>query len=352
MSDRSQRTEKPTPQRIRKARDEGRFPVCKEFVAAVQFAVAASLIVGLAGRWWPSLLDEVHGLVALSFTIDLTPPTFVSIVRHRLAPAAMPLFAAGTAVVFSMMLAQLSLTQFGFATARLAPDFKKLNPLSKLRELPGQNLRSALSAAVLLPVFLGAVYVVIAANFGDFLRLPLLDLRSGVVEAGSAVSSLIWRSAAVLVVWGVFDMFRQRQKYMRELRMTKQEIRDEWKQNEGSPEIKMRLRRMRRDLLRRRMMADVETATAIVMNPTHFAVALKYEMNSMAAPKVVAKGKNYLALRIKARALEHQVPVIENKPLAQALYKHCAVGQEIPAHLYRAVAEVLAYVFRLMGGKR
>ena len=241
MSDRSQRTEKATPQRIRKARDEGRFPVSREFVAAVQFAVATSLIVGLAGKWWPAFLLEIHTLLALSFEIDITPPAFASLVRHRLAPAAMPLFAAGAAVFFSMMLAQLSLTQFGFATARLAPDFKKLNPLSKLRELPGQNLRAALSAAVILPLILGAVYIVIAANLGDFLRLPLLDARSGSVEAGSAVASLFWRSAALLAVWGAFDMFRQRQKYMRELRMTKQEIRDEWKQNEGSPEVKMRL---------------------------------------------------------------------------------------------------------------
>lgn len=352
MSDRSQRTEKATPQRIRKARTEGRFPVSKELVAAVQFAVAAALIVGLAEHWWPALLTQIRSLLALGFHIDLDCSALISLVRQRLAPAAVPLFAAGSAVFCSMMLAQLSLTQFGFATARLAPDFKKLNPAAKLRELPGQNLRAALSAAIILPLILGAVYVVVAASIGDFLRLPLLDVRSGATQAGSAVASLIWRSAAVLVVWGAFDLFRQKQKYMRELRMTKQEIRDEWKQNEGSPEVKMRLRRMRRDLLRRRMMADVETATAVIMNPTHFAVALKYEMNSMAAPKVVAKGKNYLAQRIKARALEHHVPVIENKPLAQALYKHCAVGQEIPAHLYRAVAEVLAYVFRLMGGKR
>jgi flagellar biosynthetic protein FlhB len=351
MSDRSQRTEKPTPQRIRKARTEGRFPASREFVAAVQFAVAASLLVGFADHWWPALLDQIRGLLALGFTIDLDRPAVAALVRQRLAPASLPLFAAGAAVFFAMTLAQLSLTQFGFATARLAPDFKKLNPASKLRELPGQNLRAALSAALILPIILGAVYFVVSDSLGGFLRLPLLDVHSGAMQAGSAVSSLIWRAAGLLLVWGAIDLFRQRRKYMRELRMTKQEIRDEWKQNEGSPEIKMRLRRIRRDLLRRRMMSEVETATAVIMNPTHFAVALKYEMNSMAAPRVVAKGKNYLALRIKARALDHQVPVIENKPLAQALYQHCAVGQEIPAHFYRAVAEVLAYVFRLMGGK-
>jgi flagellar biosynthetic protein FlhB len=135
------------------------------------------------------------------------------------------------------------------------------------------------------------------------------------------------------------------------MRMTKQEIRDEFKELEGNPEMKARIRRIRRDLLRRRMMQEVPKATAVIVNPTHFAVAIRYQMGSMAAPVVVAKGKNYLALRIRKKALEHQVPLVENPPLAQALYKSAEVGQEIPAHLYRAVAEILAYIFRLMDGR-
>jgi len=352
MSDRSQRTEKPTPQRLRKARTEGRFASSKDFVSAVQFAVGVALMAGLVDRWWPAALEGTRAMLASAFTIQLDQSVVTDLLRERLAPAFLPLLAAGGAMFCAVMLAQLSITQFGFATARLTPDFTKLNPASKLRELPAQNLRAAVAAAVMLPVVLGAVYFVIAGSLDDFIGLPLLDLNAATGRIGTAVSSLLWRSAALLAVWGAIDMFRQQRKYTRDLRMTKQEIREEWKQNEGSPEIKMRLKRMRRELLRRRMMSEVATATAVVMNPTHFAVALRYDMNLMAAPKVVAKGKNYLALRIKARALENKVPVVENMPLAQALYKHCAVGQEIPAHLYRAVAEVLAYVFRLMNGKR
>jgi flagellar biosynthetic protein FlhB len=204
----------------------------------------------------------------------------------------------------------------------------------------------------MLPLVLWAVYLVVSEKFEEFMGLPLLDLNLATARVGEAVGSLLWRAAALLLVWGAIDMFRQKRKYTRDLQMTKQEVREEWKQNEGSPEMKMRLKRMRRELLRRRMMSEVATATAVVMNPTHFAVAIKYDMSSMGAPRVVAKGKNYLAMRIKARALENKVPVVENKPLAQALYKYCAVGQEIPAHLYKAVAEVLAYVFRLMNGNR
>jgi len=162
----------------------------------------------------------------------------------------------------------------------------------------------------------------------------------------------LWKAAGAFLVWGAVDLWRQKRRYIRDMRMTKQEVREEYKQNEGSPEIKMKIRRMRREMLRRRMMSEVPTATAVIVNPTHYAVALRYEQQSMVAPRVVAKGKNYLALRIKEKALSHQVPVIENPPLAQALYKHVEVGQEIPAQLYRAVAEVLAYVFRLMNGRR
>ena len=131
--------------------------------------------------------------------------------------------------------------------------------------------------------------------------------------------------------------------------MSKQEIRDEAKESDGNPQTKARVRRLQRDMRQRHMMRDVATATAVIVNPTHYAVAIRYDQGKSAAPVVVAKGKNYLAARIRLRATENQVPIIENPPLAQALYKTVDVGQEIPAHLYRAVAEILAYIFRLMG---
>jgi len=129
--------------------------------------------------------------------------------------------------------------------------------------------------------------------------------------------------------------------------MSKHEVKQESKENEGSPVIKGKIRRLQRDLARRRMMQNVATATAVIVNPTHYAIALRYDHETMATPMVVAKGKNYLALRIRQRALEHNIPLVENPPLAQALYKSVDVGKEIPAHLYRAVAEVLAYIYRL-----
>ena len=156
----------------------------------------------------------------------------------------------------------------------------------------------------------------------------------------------------MLVVFGLIELLRNRWSYHKQLRMTKQEIRDEMKESEGNPQIKGQIRRLRRELLRRRMMQDVPTATAVIVNPTHYAVAIRYEMDSMASPLVVAKGKNYLALRIRQKAIEHGVPIVENPPLARGLYTAAEVGQEIPAEFYRAVAEVLAYIYRLMGRRR
>jgi flagellar biosynthesis protein FlhB len=163
--------------------------------------------------------------------------------------------------------------------------------------------------------------------------------------------TLFWRAAGLFLVFGIVDLYRQLQRHRRDLRMSRQEIKDEVKEMEGNPLMKQRIRRIQRDRARRQMMKHVPKATAVVVNPTHYAVALRYQLDSMAAPLVVAKGKNYLALRMRAIARENQVPIIENPPLAQALYHSAEVGQEIPPHLYRAVAEILAYIFKLMKGR-
>ena len=158
----------------------------------------------------------------------------------------------------------------------------------------------------------------------------------------------MWKAAILFVAIGCLDFLRVYRRHLKSLRMSKNELRDETKETEGNPQMKGRIRRLQRDLARRNMMKEISKATAVIVNPTHYAVAIRYEMESMAAPLVLAKGRNYLARRIREIAMEHQVPIIENEPLAQALYKSAEVGQEIPAHLYRAVAEVLAYIFKLM----
>lgn len=352
MSDKHQRTEKATPQRIRKAREEGRFPGSKEFVAALQFLAFVSVVVGAAGVWWPAVRQTMRELLAEACRLNVTAGSAAALMETYLAPKALGLVALGGGVFAVGMLAQLSVTGFGISGAKFKPDLNRLNPAQKLKDLPKQNLRATLEAAVLLPLLLAALYLVVRPGLAEYMSLPFASVEQAAGRVGESVAALLWRAAALLLVWGTIDLLRQRRRYFNELKMTKHEVREEWKQSEGSPEIKMRIRQLRRDLLRRRMMSEVPAATVVVVNPTHYAVALRYGIQESGAPKVVAKGKNYLALRIKARALEHQVPVVENRPLAQALYKQCQVGHEIPPALYRAVAEVLAYVFRLTGRLR
>jgi flagellar biosynthetic protein FlhB len=352
MSDKDQRTEQPSQQKLKKAREEGRFPVSKELVAGVQFAVFTGLATGMVATWWPALRRTTRELLVLPFRMEVNAVTVQSTMLQYVLPLGIGVCVAGLVMMGASLLTQLGVTGFGLAGTRLTPDLTRLNPLNNLREMPRRNKTAFMEALMMLPVMMVISWMVVAERLNEFLRLPLMGLDAGVRVIGGALSGLLWKAVGIFLLWGAIDLFRQKKRYTDDLKMTKQEVREEYKQNEGSPEIKGKIRRLRRELLKRRMMSEVPKATAIIVNPTHYAVALRYNMQTMAAPKVVAKGKNYLAARIKQKAIENQVPVIENPPLARALYKSVEVGQDIPADLYRAVAEVLAYVFRMMNGGR
>jgi flagellar biosynthetic protein FlhB len=232
----------------------------------------------------------------------------------------------------------------------LAPDFNRFNVLQKLRDMPQQGISALTQTLLLVPLLAYAVYRIVEASLASYLALPLASIQPAVEVVAASYRSLLWKASALLVLIGAVDLLRKQSRHRKTLRMTKQEVKDEMKETEGNPQMKMRVRRIQRDFARRIMMREVPKATAVIVNPTHYAVAISYAMESMAAPKVIAKGRNYLARRIREIANEHQVPIIENQPLAQALYKSADVGQEIPPQLYRAVAEILAYLFKLMNG--
>ncbi|HWB87409.1 MAG TPA: EscU/YscU/HrcU family type III secretion system export apparatus switch protein [Bryobacteraceae bacterium] len=351
MADRSGKTEAPTQRRIEKAREEGQFPAAKDFVAALQFLVFLGLLSAGGAKWLAAFRETTRSLLLRAFsgdlsTLDLTHIAWQIFWRHML-----PLVMAGVAVTVVTIGFRLATTRFGVSFKKLAPDVARFNPISKLQELPRQNIPALVQAAILLPLFLGAVYVVAREKVDTLLALPLGTVEGGCQFLGKSLMELFWKAAGVFLVFGSVDLFRQMRRYKQDLRMSKQEIREEVKDVEGNPQMKARIRRLQRERMRHQMMKEVPTATAVVVNPTHFAVAIRYQIDGMTAPMVVAKGKNYLALRIKQKAAEHQVPIIENPPLAQALYKSVEVGQEIPPHLYRAVAEILAYIFKLMNGR-
>jgi len=351
VAENGQKTEQPTQRRLLKSREEGQFISSKEFVAGTQFLAFVSVLVTYSNEWFSALRQIMRHFLSVAFRGELTALTVTSHLRDLVLPnLSMILMGAGVLLGASLA-AQVATTQLGFAFNKLAPDFSRLDPSSRIKNLPSQNIPAAMQALMLLPIFLLTVYLVVNARLVEFLSLPLGNTEAGAMHVAAALASLLWRAAFAFFLFGCIDLFRQKRKHTRELKMTKQEVRDEHKEVEGNPQIKMKIRKLQRDALRRNMMREVPSATAVIVNPTHYAVAIKYQVDSMAAPTVVAKGRNYLALRIRQQAMDHQVPIVENVALAQALYKSVEVGQEIPAHLYRAVAEILAYIFKLMNGK-
>jgi len=346
------KTEKPSPRRLHKAREEGKFPASREMVAATQFIV----FIVIAFAWFPGWLSTMKAMLRTSLTesfhADLSVATFPGIASALLQRAFIPLSVIGGLTALLTLSVHLFVTKLGFSFEKLTPDFGRFNPVTKIKNMAFQGPMALLQASAMLVLFSLVIVSIARQNADLLLTLPFMSLDTGLQKVGGSIKDILWKAAAMFLVFGLIDLFRQKRKFMKDLRMTKQEVKQESKENEGSPLIKGKIRRLQRDMARRRMMQNVATATAVIVNPTHYAVALRYDHETMATPMVVAKGKNYLALRIRQRALEHNIPLVENPPLAQALYKGVDVGKEIPAHLYRAVAEVLAYIYRLTRTRR
>lgn len=351
MADAGQKTEQPTQHRLQKARKEGQFPVSREFVGAVQFLAFVAVTGAWGPKWMQGIEELARMLMAHAFAREVNQAAALMLGRELLGRCFLLFAPLGAVLLVSTIAVQLATTGLGISGKKLLPDFKRLSPIQRLKQMPNENLTAAVQSVLLLPIFGAAVWEVARDSLDRFMTVPLQHVTAGARETGEALLALFWKAAGVILLFGCVDLFRQRRRWRKQLRMSKQEIREELKDLEGNPQVKGRIRRLQRSLARRRMMQAVPTATAVVVNPTHYAVAIRYVMESMAAPVVVAKGRNYLARRIREIAVGHGVPIVENPPLAQALYKSAEVGQEIPAHLYRAVAEILAYIYRLMKGR-
>jgi flagellar biosynthetic protein FlhB len=227
-------------------------------------------------------------------------------------------------------------------------DWNRLNPANGLKRLkPSQSGADLLKAVVGTVVLSILAWNITEGLLRDAGRLVWLMPGDAARSGWTQVVALLWRAGIALVVLAAADVGLQRWRHWSSLKMSKKEVRDEAKSSEGSPEIKARVRRVQREMTRRRMLKAVKTATVVVTNPTHYAVALEYRREVASAPRVVAKGKDHLAARIRSTAREGGVPIVENVSLAQALYKGVEVGQTIPAELFGAVAEVLAYLVRI-----
>lgn len=341
-----ERTELATPRRREEARKEGQVARSADLGTALS-VVGALVILAQLG---PNLVTAIEEMISCATgncgDVVLDAHTLQNLITAWLLPVGIAfLFIAFGFAALGIFSAVLQ-GGFLFIPQNLVPKWNRVDPVQGFSRLFSIGSVGGFVAGVLkLAAVAGIAYFFLIAQYPDFGAYPRLHERELLPHAASLISALGWRIAAAMIAIGVVDFLFQRWRYERDLRMTRQQVKDEHKQEEGDPQIKQRVRQIQRQRAMRRMMEEVPKATVVITNPTHFAVALRYE-STMRAPAVVAKGQNLLALRIRGIAAEHGVPVEENPPLARGLYKAAQIGQEIPPEFFKAIAQVLAMLMR------
>lgn len=343
-----EKTESPSQRRLDQAREEGQVARSRELST---FTV---LMAGGAGLWLmgASLGQSLIRLLRDGLTLDKQLAFQSELLLPRLQDLAFTALLALLPLLGLLLLvalfSPLLLNGWLFTLKPLQPNFAKLNPVTGIaRMFSAHSLMELLKAVAKSLVVGGIGALVIWHNREEVLHLVGEPIQDAIPHLGW----LVWMSFAAIMggmlLIVLADVPFQLWEHSKKLRMTKEEVRQESKETEGDPQIKARVRRMQREMARRRMMAEIPTADVVVTNPTHYSVALKYSDDKMRAPVVVAKGSDLLAAKIKEIARDHNVPILEAPPLARALHKHCELGEVIPEKLYNAVAEVLAYVYQL-----
>jgi flagellar biosynthetic protein FlhB len=343
-----ERTEEPSQRRLQEARERGQLPRSRELTNFATMIGGSAALVAIGG----TVAAHLSQLMRRSLTIDEKSLHTTDSMATSLADAGisavtaiLPVFGA---LVCMVLLAAVVLGGWNFSTTALIPDFSRLSPLSGIKRLFGLHGVSELAKALLKCLVVSAVCAAIVSSiFGDVLALGRMAPRAAISRGAGLLSwAFVWLCASLALV-AIVDVPLQIFQFKRALRMTRQELRDESKEMDGRPETKQRIRQMQQTLARRRMMHKVPTADVLIVNPTHFAVALKYDPKKMRAPVVLAKGVDLVAQNIRRIAEEHRVPVFESPKLARALYRSTDLNKEIPSGLYVAVAQILSYIFRV-----
>lgn len=341
-----ERTEQATPRRRQKAREKGEIPRSRELTSIVPLWVVF-LYLSFGGFMFTTLLTYLRNSLKRGFEISLNEVSFVDIFKTDTVQVGLmmaPLFGLMLLVIVIIHFLQ---TGFLLSPAPLSPDINRLNPISGIKKFFTLNTVFETLKGIFKVIVLGLIlYLLIKRELVTVPMLVDMDMQSIVGFSFNQIKKLLLIAAIVLSVFAVADFAYQRWQYDRNLRMTKQEVKEEYKEVEGDPRVKARIRSLQREMARKRMMQEVPKADVVITNPTHFAVALKYDSSKMGAPVVVAKGANLIAEKIKEIAQKSGVPVFEDKPLARALF-NLNIGQEIPEVLYRAVATILANVYKL-----
>ncbi|HEX3026323.1 MAG TPA: flagellar biosynthesis protein FlhB [Clostridia bacterium] len=342
------KSEKATSKKREDERKKGHVHQSKDLVSAISLISLFACLKYMA----PGFLNKMISGMTLLFEGMSSVITGPGDINSRLwvvvTVSASVILPFAAIVILVSVVTTLAQTRLLFTPGQLKPSFDRMNPIKGIQRLFSLNGLMEVFKSLLKITIIGVmIYFEIRPKIGQVLLLFDSDLGRSISWVGEIVLDVGFKVAIAMLVLGVIDYFYQWWSFERQIMMSKQEIKDEFKQSEGSPEIKGRIRRMQRKMAQTRMMQAVPEADVVIRNPTHYAIALKYEEKSGSAPLVIAKGKDYIALKIVEIAIQNNVSVTENRPLAQALFKTVEIGQEIPSEFYKAVAEVLAYIYKL-----
>lgn len=341
----SNKTEQPTPRRRQKAREKGQVARSRELTGALAL-MAAVICLGIHPMAWEEGWGDLMAkLLDAATTTELNPQS--PIFHWTLWTTARWLAPIMAATFFVSLIGATAQGGVVFSPKALIPNFSRLSPATNLgRFFSVEALRNTLKSLIPMVVILYMAGATIVSDWGGLIQTIHMTPRASIRLVLSMAYQISWKSGMVFLIWGGMDHLLQRFNLNRQLRMSREEVREESKETEGNPATKVRIKRAQRQIKRRLMMDRIRKATVVVTNPTHYAVALEYQPGEMDAPRVVGKGRNLIAQRIREEAERHGVPIVENPPLAQALYKAVEIGQAIPPQLYAAVAEILAFIFR------
>ena len=349
-----EKTEEPTAKKLEDARKDGKVAKSKELNSAFDLIVLFLLLKVFSSYIYHGFLDT------FLYTYNRIPEfvkgaskdmngrvtsTFFQPVLTEILKLLLPFFVAGVAVCLVVSILQVG---WKVTTKPMQPKFDKFNPINGFKRLFSKDSLFELVKSFAKIILIGYVaYSSISGHQDELFVLYDIPLMQAIILCGQVIIDAGFRIGVVYLALGLVDLIYQKHKFHEEMKMTKQEVKDEYKNTEGNPEVKGKQRQRMQEASRRRMMQDVPKADVIITNPTHLAVAIKYDANEAKAPVVLAKGEDYLALKIREKAKENHIEIVENKPLARMLYANVDIGQEIPPELYQAVAEVLAMVYNL-----
>lgn len=345
-----EKTEEPTAKRLEDAKKKGQFAKSQEINAA---------FVLFAGFFGFKLLGETAFAEVTSYTtyifshlnqaidVESIMQLFIGIVIVLLKTV----FPIMIFIMIVGLLINIYQVGFNFTTEQMQLKFENLNPLNGFKRIFSKRSLVELAKSVIKIFIIGFfIYRYLKEEIWQMPKFIYLDLLTSLSKSAEVIFTLVFQICTVIFIMAILDFLYQKWEHKENLKMSKDDVKEEYKQIEGNPQIKGRIRQKQRQMAMQRMMQEVPNADVVITNPTHFAIALRYE-KGMSSPMVIAKGKDYVAKKIKEIAKENKVVIVENKPLARALYKMVNIGESIPEELYKAVAEVLAYVYRLKGRK-